>query len=109
MNTQAPKQEILLFTITSFAKIEFCEKGQSNNEGSEKSIAEKLEKLCWNGLLAEMLPCVLNLGKLADSYYIWQIDCRNTFLYITLSPCFSYMDIRSSINPYHFQSNIILN
>ena len=109
MNTQLPKQEILLVVTRTLAQNEFAIKMESGNTDRQNNLLDALELACWNGLLPEILPGVINMGKLSDPFYIWQIDNRKTFLKISLGPCFVCMDLSRSIDPESIRGNIILN
>jgi hypothetical protein len=91
-------QEILLMTDTTFAKKEWCEKdGQSNQITSTN---ERLEEACWNGLLNEMLPGVVQKSSTGKNLSLWQIIQRCSFLEIDLYESAVSDDQIHSINPY---------
>lgn len=105
MKPEYTKQEILLFTNTSFARREFSSNATENNK--ILSANDRLEKACWDGLLGDLLPEVVDsTGK---KNYISDIVTDNNFLLINLGspenefPCFS------SLNPNFFVPAVYLN
>ena len=100
-------QEILLMTDTTFAKKEWCEKdGQSNKVASTN---ERLEEACWNGLLNEMLPDILEKSSTGKNLSLWQIIQCRSFLEIDLYESYVSEDQIHSINPYLVLPLIVCN
>ena len=100
MKSQMTNQETLLFTNTSFAKRELCERDNANPNEVINS-ADQLEKACWSGLLPEMLPDIFNWND-QKNMYVWQVNQANQFIHITLGSAPCSPDHLTSINPYFF-------
>ena len=98
METKTLQQEILLFTTTSFSQREWSERVDNKESRSPYSASEKLQEACWNGLLSEMLPGVIE----SEKFFIWKIQEANNFLCVDLSEAPSSLDMHFSINPYEF-------
>ena|SRR5215831_15452480 len=102
MKTKNIQQEILLFTTSTLAQREWCEKDASNIE-SFFFFHEKLENACWNGLLYEMVPEVMQKeGKC----FLWQVNAGKFFLSIELGEQRVSLDQIFSIDPYLFKETI---
>src|SRR5437773_7575832 len=65
-------QEILLVTTSSFSQMPFCAR-DSKDKSSHLSPAEQLEAACWNGLLSEVLPEIMQDSPCAEKIYLWQV------------------------------------
>jgi len=102
MKTKNIKQEILLFTRTTFSQREWCEKDASNKESFFFS-HEQLENACWNGLLSEMFPEIIPLGK---KLFLWQINAGESFFSIELGKQPNPVERVFSIDPYLFMETI---
>jgi hypothetical protein len=99
MKKQSINQEILLFTNTSFAKRELCEKDEAASEG-KTSYTYQLEKACWSGLLFEMLPGVFeNEGK---ELFVWKVNKAVQFIRVVLGPAPASFEYDCSIDPHFF-------
>ncbi len=110
MKTKNIKQEILLFTRTTFSQREWCEKDASNKESFFFS-HEQLENACWNGLLSEMFPEIIPLMfreiiPLGKKLFLWQINAGESFLSIELGKQPNPVDRVFSIDPYLFMETI---
>ena len=95
---QSNHLEIILFTNTSFAKRQLCEK----NDSAQKKIdaADELEKACWSGLLFEMLPDVFDHAE--KDLFIWKVNKAGQFLRIVMGPAPVQMGYETSIDPHFF-------
>ena len=96
MNTDILKQEIVLFTDTSFTKRQLSENG-FNTESKYLTDADKLEQACWSGLLDELLPGIMGSKDLT----LWKIGRTEFSLQIELSP-YPLKGRRFSLDPYLF-------
>lgn len=100
MKPISTQQEILLVTGTSFSK----------NEGVEKDISEKLtssekeqlEKACWNGLIKERLPEILEKTSSGKELFLWQVIETVSFIELDLGEYPQAIEKSGSINPYSF-------
>lgn len=110
MKTQTTQQEILLMTGSKFAAKEWAEKiVDPDSDNNKLSATEKLEEACWNGLLDEMLPEVVEKTEDGKKLFLWHIRHCRSFLGIDLSESSPLIERESSIDPYFFLSLIPLN
>jgi hypothetical protein len=100
MKTKIVNQEILLMTTTTFASREWCEKDVQGSKAS--SAGEQLEEACWNGLLDELLPGIIEKSASGKKLLLWQIIPCGSFLEIELCESPVHVDNALSINPYRF-------
>jgi hypothetical protein len=102
-------QEILLPTNTGFSKQKYCDiSSETPGLGNNFSV-EQLEKACWNGLLPELLPELVNLSPGDNKLYIWQIKNGEHFLCINMSAYPLEADREASVNPYLFMETSLKN
>ena len=107
MKTISTQQEILLMTGTKFSAREWAEK---NVEDKNKfSATEKLEDACWNGLLDEMLPEIIQKSPEGKKLFMWRIRYCQSFLEIELSESSPLIEGEFSIDPYFFVPGLLLN
>jgi len=107
MKLKSIQQEILLITGTKFSAREWAEK---NAEDKNKlSSSERLEDACWNGLLDEMLPEIIEKTNDGKKLFLWHIRHCKSFLEIDLSESSPVIDPASSIDPYFFVPWLLLN
>lgn len=92
------QQEILLVTTSTFSKRQWC-KQQDVNRNRHQDPTDQLEEACWNGLLSEMLPEVLEKPVSGGRLYLWHIRQGATVLQIELSEQPPRVDELFSINP----------
>ena len=101
------QQEILLITGTNFSSRERAEK---NVEDQNKlSATEQLEEACWNGLLDEMLPELVQKTTEGKKLFLWHIRHCRSFLGIGLSESPSLIEPDLSVDPYFFVPGLLLN
>lgn len=93
-------QEILLMTATTFAQKEWAEKDAQHSKTT--SPEEQLEEACWNGLLNEMLPGIIEKSSTGKDLLLWQIIHHRSFLEIDLCESPYAEDRFHSISPYVF-------
>ncbi|HXL55851.1 MAG TPA: hypothetical protein VN958_06330 [Chitinophagaceae bacterium] len=101
MKTKSTQQEILLMTNTSFSQRQLCEKDipESNKYFSR---TEQLEDACWNGLLDEMLPGIIEKSSSGKRLHLRQIRPAKSFLEIELCEYPLQIEQEFSIDPYTF-------
>jgi hypothetical protein len=108
MNKKSTQQEILLMTNTTFSKMQLCEKDMP--EGSKHlSRAEQIEEACWNGLLHEMLPGIVEKPTEGKKLFLWNIRHGETYLQLELCEQPQLVDQHFSIDPYAFMNTISQN
>ena len=106
METQSTQQEILLMTGTKFSEREWAEKIVEDK--NKLSPTEKLEDACWNGLLDEMLPELVQKTTDGKKLFLWHIRHGRSFLEIELGESSPVIEREFSIDPYFFVPGIIL-
>lgn len=100
MKTISTQQEILLVTGTAFGSREWAEK---NTEDSRKLTAiEKLEDACWNGLLNEMLPEMMEKTSEGKNLLLWHVRSCKSLIQIGLCEDSPKINAEFSIDPYLF-------
>jgi len=100
------QQEILLMTNSSLSKTNLCEKN-SSEEGRRISNAERLEQACWNGMLDEFLPGLVERVE-GKTLFLWEIQNGKNFLHIDLCERPDFINEESSIDPYIFLKHLPL-
>lgn len=107
MKTKSTQQEILLMTGTKFSTREWAEKDHDNN--NKLSASDQLEYDCWNGLLAEILPELIEKTADGKKLFLWHIRHCKSFLEIDLSESSPQIERAFSIDPYFFVPGLLLN
>lgn len=99
MEKDFKQQEILLMTNTSFSRRQLSEKESYSNR--ENTQTEQLEAACWNGLLDEMLPGIIQKSGDGKQLFLWQIKHNKTSLEMELGDYPAAIDHYFSIDPYY--------
>ena len=107
METKSTQQEILLLTGTQFATRERAEKKVEDN--NKLSAQELLEDACWNGLLGELLPEIVQKTTAGKKLFLWHVRTCRAFLEIELSEDSPVIEREFSIDPYFFVPGLLLN
>ena len=107
MNQPTHQQEILLFTNTRFASKDYQKVGKEETHSDDSKI-ERLKEACWNGLLTELLPEILE-DHSNKKINLWNINVASTFLDLQFSAYPSATDELFSVNPYIFLQHQYLN
>jgi hypothetical protein len=98
MKANSTQQEILLITGTHFSSRQSVDKNDAaQNNLSEK---EKLEEACWNGMIKDMLPEIVEKTNGSKKLYLWQIKEGESFLALELAEFPQEKDNYFSIDPY---------
>src|SRR3954464_12652767 len=105
MKKSQPQQEILLFTNTHFSSLDWQ---KTEEERSTLPKIEKLKEACWNGLLDEILPEILQ-AHTDKKINLWNINVADSFLDLQFSAYPAKPDEFSSVNPYMFLQHQTLN
>ena len=100
------QQEILLMTNSSLSKANLCEKN-SGEASKHFSNVERLEQACWDGMLDEFLPGLVERVE-GKTLFLWEIQNGNSFLHIDLCDRPDYINGQSSIDPYIFLRHVQL-
>jgi hypothetical protein len=101
MEPKCTKQEILLFTSTTFSKKNFTETNDPNIKRSLEDI-DQLEEACWNGLLPEIMPEINEEIGANNKLFVWSIDKAKFFLCIERAEQPMAAELLWSVNPYLF-------
>lgn len=109
MKPNTSRQEILIFTRTALSKRQLAEKNDGKVPGSSLSPAYELERICWAGLLYEILPEVVSSSEPGCSNYIWEIVPAENFIRIAMGPCPEQTPAETSIDPHLFLLNFFMN
>lgn len=108
MKTRSTNQEILLMSNASFFNREWSELKNNTND-KQLSQREKLIHLCWNGMLKEMIPEILQPGTNNKTLTLWEINQSGNLLDLRYGEHDQLMDDEWSINPYVFTKLASLN
>ena len=99
----------MIFTNTSLSQKVLCET-DNNDKNENMSQAEKLEQACWDGLLREMFPEIIDSGsKLSPKMFIWGIHPGKSYLHIDMTDSPGIIDFERSVDPYLFLPELNLN
>jgi len=109
MKADKIQQEILLVTTSTFSKRQWCKQQENVASDRHQDPVDQLEEACWNGLLSEMLPEVLEKPALEGRLYLWHIRQGATVLQIELSEQPSRINESFSIYPNFFLSTLVYN
>lgn len=92
---------------SSLSKRSFCE---INNfeKGNQFSNLEKLEEACWNGMLDEFLPGLIEKAA-GKTLFLWEIQNAKSFLHIDLCDHPNSIEKIFSIDPYIFINQLQYN
>lgn len=99
MKNKSTNQEILLISNASFFQREWSELNSNKND-KQLSQKEKLIHLCWNGMLKEMIPEILEAGAGKKPLTLWEINQAGNLLDLRYGHLDQLMDDELSINPY---------
>ncbi len=108
MNKNSTNQEILLMSNASFFNREWSELNSNKND-KQLSQREKLIHLCWNGMLKEMIPELLQTEAGKKPLTLWEINQSGNLLDLRYGDSDQLMDDELSINPYVFNKLACLN
>jgi hypothetical protein len=108
MKTIKSQQEILLPTNTTFCKRYWCRKdiSESNSKSSQN---EQIEEACWNGMLPEIFPEIIEGPRLGSKLFLWHIRSGRSFLQIELSEFPVFVEKHCSIDTTFFLPTLINN
>lgn len=106
MKNLQPQQEILLFTNTRFSSMDWQKVEDEKPSGNNK--IEKLTEACWNGLLDEILPEILQ-AHADKKINLWNINVASSFLDLQFSKYPAKPEEVTSVNPYLFLRHRKLN
>lgn len=108
MKYRSTNQEILLMSNASFFQKEWSELNSNKND-KQLSQKEKLIHLCWNGMLKEMIPEIIENGTGEKPLTLWEINQSGNMLDLRYGDIDEEMNDVWSINPYVFLTFAIAN
>jgi hypothetical protein len=97
MKPNATQQEILLVTGTRFLGRQCFEAG----EKEKLTEREQLHEACWNGLILDMLPEIIEQPR-GEKLFLWQVKEATSFIGIELCEFPDDKESCFSIDPYSF-------
>lgn len=101
MKTNTIQQEVLLATTTTLSKREWCSRDASENR-QFLSHKEVLEEACWNGLLNELLPEIMEKSATGKRLILRNIRGGKYSLAIELGEFSQAIEKQYSINSNSF-------
>ena len=101
MKNTSTNQEILLLSNSSFFKRDWVELRDNKND-KQLSQKELLIQLCWNGMLKEMIPEILQTEPGRKPLTLWEINESGNMLDLRYGDFNQFIDDEWSINPYIF-------
>jgi len=108
MKNIATNLEIMLVTDCGFFKRNLCELNSGKNE-KLLSQKEQLIKLCWNGMLKEMIPELPATDPADKPLTLWEINDSGNLLDLRYGNIDEEMNDELSINPYVYLTFAELN
>jgi len=108
MKKLSTNREILLVTNSSYLKRDWCEINGSKNDKT-LSQKEQLIKLCWNGMLKEMIPEICKMPEGHKPLTLWEINESGNMLDLRYGDIDEEMNDELSINPYVYLTFAVQN
>ena len=99
MKQKAINHEVLLLTGTSFSKKQFSPK---DNNRADHSYCNDLQNACWNGLVFDILPDIINPFSERNPGYTWEVVPAESFLEIKIGAAPYDVEKGMSLNPHLF-------
>ena len=94
-------KEILLVTTTSFSQRQLCEIDVTERN-NYLTPAEQLEVACWNGLVDELLPEIMQKSSDGEKLFLWSVEMRKSYLRLSLGACSPILEKCFTIDPHIF-------
>lgn len=108
MKKISTNREILLLAGSSFFKRDWCEMNTSKND-KMLSQKEQLIKLCWNGMLKDMIPEICQSPIGTKPLPLWEINESGSMLDLRFGDFDEQMVDEWSINPFVYLTFAELN
>lgn len=108
MKNDSTNLEILLMSNASFFQREWNELNSNKND-KQLSQKEKLIHLCWNGMLKEMIPEIIQTEAGKKPLTLWEINQSGNMLDLRYGDIDEEMNDEWSINPYVYLTFAIAN
>lgn len=108
MKNTYTNQEILLLSNSSFFKRDWVELN-GNKTDKQLSLKEQLILLCWNGMLKEMIPEIMETTPDKKPLTLWEINQSGNMLDLRYGNIDQLINDEWSINPYVFSELACMN
>lgn len=108
MKNFTTNQEILLLSNSRFFQRDWCALN-SNKKDKQLSQKEQLIQLCWNGMLKEIIPEILENESGEKQLTLWEINESGNMLDLRFGDIDVEMNDEWSINPYVYLTFAIAN
>jgi hypothetical protein len=108
MKNNSTNQEILLLSNSNFFKRDWVELTDNKND-KQLSQKELLIQLCWNGMLKEIIPEIIQAGTGNKPLTLWEINQSGNMLDLRYGDKDELMNSEWSINPYVFNEQACFN
>lgn len=99
MSTYTTQQEILLFTHSSFFRRELAGLKEGGQNRFLKTAREQLKEGCWNGILGDLLPEIVQTNEQGRPLFLWNVYDGSSFLGIELGELLQVPEAEYSLNP----------
>lgn len=99
MKNNTTNIEILLISNASFFQKEWSQLNSNKNE-KQFTQKQKLIHLCWNGMLAEIIPEIVQTEPGKKPLTLWEINQSGNMLDLRYGDIDREMNDEWSINPY---------
>jgi len=99
MKKKAINHEVLLFTGTSFSRKQLCERDCNQ---PDNSLTGQLQRACWNGLIFEILPDILQYPSQTNNVYTWEVTPAENFIDVKIGAASYSVEYGMCVNPYYF-------
>ena len=99
MKGKSTNLEILLMSNSRFFQRDWSELNSNKND-KQLSQKEKLIHLCWNGMLKEMIPEIVQTESGKKPLTLWEINQSGNMLDLRYGDIDREMNDEWSINPY---------
>ena len=108
MKRFSTNQEILLLSNSSFFKRDWAER---NNTESNKKLSqnEQLMQHCWNGMLRELIPEIMETGRSKKPLSLWEVNELDHLIDLRYGDHDEFINNELSVNPYVFAKFRCLN
>lgn len=108
MNSISTNQEILLLSNSTFLKRDWAERNttESNKKLSQN---EQLIQHCWNGMLKELIPEIMETGRSKKQLSLWEVNELDHLIDLRYGDYDEFINNELSVNPYVFSRFCCLN
>ena len=108
MKANSTQLEILILTGTTFSANQFSDKNEATGKPG-RTEKEMLTEACWNGILGELLPGVIEKSSSGKNLFLWQIRHGASILEIELGEFPQSFVKEYSIDPYYIFEALVFN